>query len=275
MTPFSSRYLLTVCLLSTTILVSACAQRSVPAPVIKINTQVAETDRWAGTRTHTVQQGETLYGIAWLYGKDYQELASINGLAEPYQINSGETLNLIGNSNNIAGSSADTSISDDVPPKTKSDKRIVNNTKEAYRIPQVKDKPIPKNNNLPTRVSRWMWPAEGTLIGKFSNKEAGLKGIEISNAIGTPIVSTAKGKVVYTGDALRGYGNLVIIKHTDNFLSAYAHNTKIIVKERQIVQAGEKIAEMGRSGTTEAKLRFEIRYKGKSLDPLKYLPRQK
>ena len=101
MTPFSSRYLLTVCLLSTTILVSACAQRSVPAPVIKINTQVAETDRWAGTRTHTVQQGETLYGIAWLYGKDYQELASINGLAEPYQINSGETLNLIGNSNNI------------------------------------------------------------------------------------------------------------------------------------------------------------------------------
>ena len=271
----SSRYILISCVLSTTMFVSACAQRSVPAPVIKINTQVAETDRWAGTRAHTVQQGETLYGIAWLYGKDYQEIASINGLSEPYQINSGQTLQLIRNSNNIAESSADTSISDDVPPKTKSDKRIVNNTKEAYRITKVKVKPLPKDDNLPARVSRWIWPAKGTLIGKFSNKEAGLKGIEISNAIGTAIVSTAKGKVVYTGDALRGYGNLVIIKHTDNFLSAYAHNTKIIVKERQIVQAGEKIAEMGRSGTTEAKLRFEIRYKGKSLDPLKYLPRQK
>jgi lipoprotein NlpD len=275
MCPIFPRYMLISCVLSTTIFVSACAQRTVPAPVIKINTQVEETDRWSGTRTHTVQQGETLYGIAWLYGKDYQEIATINRLIEPYQINTGQKLQLIRNSNNVLVPSADIKITDNVSLKTKSDKHIVNNTSGTKSLPKVKDKPLPKEAKLPTRVSRWVWPAQGTLIGKFSNKEAGLKGIEISNAIGTQILSTAKGKVVYTGDALRGYGNLVIIKHTDNFLSAYAHNDKIIVKERQVVQAGEKIAEMGRSGTTEAKLRFEIRYKGKSLDPLKYLSPQK
>lgn len=258
--------------ITTFVFVYGCAQRSVPAPVINIDTQVTSKTSWQKAKTHTVTQSETLYGIAWLYGLDYQELAKLNALEEPYTIQAGQILDLRQKTNKEPIVIADTKVSGDVPQKTKPIKGIDKNTKKVYSDVQVSKEIATTKSTLPKRVTQWQWPAEGRLTGKFSNTEAGLKGIEIANIIGTPVVSAAYGKVVYTGSALRGYGNLVIIKHTDNFLSAYAHNNKILVKERQFVQAGEKIAELGRSGTTEAKLRFEIRYKGKSLDPLKYLP---
>lgn len=259
-------------LLSSLILLTACAGRPAPAPVIKINTQVQEINPWDNADTHQVQEGETLYGIAWLYGLDYQMLAQNNNLQEPFAIGVGQKLNLVKKTIKQASLSADTK---EVIVKTPNRKTVAQNNKSVYRSKHKSETKKVSDSILPERVKRWVWPTKGTIVGTFSTAEAGIKGIEIANAIGTPVVSAAEGKVVYSGNALRGYGNLVIIKHTDHFLSAYAHNNKILVQERDIVQAGQPIAVMGDSGTNSAKLRFEIRYNGKSLDPLKYLPKQK
>jgi len=117
----------------------------------------------------------------------------------------------------------------------------------------------------------WVWPARGKLVTAFSDT-ANLKGIDIAGSTGAPVVASAAGKVVYAGSGLRGYGKLVIIKHNSKFLSAYAHNREILVKEGQQVARGQKIAEMGSSDAEQVKLHFEIRRLGKPMDPLKYLP---
>lgn len=117
----------------------------------------------------------------------------------------------------------------------------------------------------------WVWPAKGKVIGNFS-ETANLKGIDIAGAAGTPVLASAAGTVVYAGTGLRGYGKLIIIKHNKTYLSAYAHNREILVKEGQQVTRGQKIAEMGNTDTTEVKLHFEIRRLGKPMDPARYLP---
>lgn len=115
----------------------------------------------------------------------------------------------------------------------------------------------------------WQWPAKGKVIEKFSSAN---KGIDISGTLGDEVVAAADGYVVYAGNALPGYGNLIIIKHNDSYLTSYAHNQSILVKEQQAVKAGEKIATMGATGTSITKLHFEIRYNVRPVDPLKYLP---
>ena len=116
--------------------------------------------------------------------------------------------------------------------------------------------------------------AENTKKGYFHEAEGGNKGIDIAGSKGQAIVATADGRVVYAGNALRGYGNLIIIKHNDDYLSAYAHNDTMLVREQQEVKAGQKIATMGSTGTSSTRLHFEIRYKGKSVNPLQYLPQR-
>ena len=134
---------------------------------------------------------------------------------------------------------------------------------------QTKVTPPPANPNI-----SWQWPSNGKVIQGFSNSDGGNKGIDISGTKGQPVYAAAGGRVVYAGNALRGYGNLIIIKHNDDFLSAYAHNDSIAVKDQQEVRAGQQIAKMGSTGTNGVKLHFEIRYKGKSVDPMRYLPRR-
>lgn len=116
----------------------------------------------------------------------------------------------------------------------------------------------------------WQWPAKGKIIEKFSNAS---KGIDIAGGLGNKVMAAADGRVVYSGNALPGYGNLIIIKHDDDYLTAYAHNQSILVKEQQAVRAGEQIATMGATGTSSVRLHFEVRYQAKSVDPLKYLPK--
>jgi lipoprotein NlpD len=117
----------------------------------------------------------------------------------------------------------------------------------------------------------WLWPTEGKVITSFSDTE-NLKGIDIAGKTGQPVFAAAAGKVVYAGTGLRGYGKLIIVKHNNSFLSAYAHNKDILVKEGQQVTRGQKIAEMGNTDSDQVKLHFEIRRMGKPIDPLKYLP---
>ena len=116
----------------------------------------------------------------------------------------------------------------------------------------------------------WIWPAKGAVVAEFD--EVKNKGLDIGGTAGEPVVAAADGKVVYAGAGLRGYGNLVILKHNNTFLSAYAHNQALMVKEDQTVKKGQKIAEMGNSDADRVKLHFEVRRQGKPVDPAKYLP---
>ena len=149
--------------------------------------------------------------------------------------------------------------------------------------PSVPTTPVDNTNSTPINAHvvapiasnvAWQWPTSGNIIQGFSDTDGGNKGIDISGSRGQSVKAAASGRVVYAGNALRGYGNLIIIKHNDDFLSAYAHNDKILVTDQQEVKAGQEIAKMGSSGTNTVKLHFEIRYKGKSVDPIRYVPRR-
>ncbi|RIX45548.1 MAG: LysM peptidoglycan-binding domain-containing protein [Rhodocyclales bacterium GT-UBC] len=137
--------------------------------------------------------------------------------------------------------------------------------------PEVKSEASPSAPSGPDDVS-WMWPSAGKLASPYS--DAGNKGLDFSGKAGDPVLAAGEGKVVYAGAGLRGYGELVIIKHNATFLSAYAHNRKILVKEGQQVSRGQKIAEMGNTDADSVKLHFEIRKQGKPVDPAQYLPKR-
>ncbi|WP_348638937.1 peptidoglycan DD-metalloendopeptidase family protein [Lacimicrobium sp. SS2-24] len=226
------------------------------------------------TDEYRVQRGDTLFSIAWYSGNDYRDLARINNLQAPYRIYPGQQLRL---------TEAEKIPSKPIQQTTGQTSKINTNQtvdppkKQAYGKSKAAQKSSSSSarNVFPERVEQWLWPAEGKLVGRFSLKEHGNKGIDIANARGTSILASAAGKVVYTGNALRGFGNLVIIKHTDAYLTAYAHNQDILVKEQDWIKAGQQIATMGDSGTSRVMLHFEVRYKGKSVDPLRFLPDRK
>ncbi len=123
-------------------------------------------------------------------------------------------------------------------------------------------------------VGGWAWPASGSLIGRFASNGSLNKGIDIAGQLGQPVLAASGGTVVYAGSGLRGYGELVIIKHNETYVSAYGHNRRLLVREGQQVKVGQSIAEMGSTGTDRVKLHFEIRRQGKPVDPLQYLPRR-
>jgi len=212
---------------------------------------------------HTVQKSETLFALAWRYGWDYKALASANNIAYPYTIYPGQKIRI--RHSPFASSKAKTGGSKTL---TKSKSAKNNQGPSAFKNSPQAPKAAPVKTN-----HGWVWPAKGKVIAKFSTKAPTNKGIDISGSLGESVFAAAAGSVVYAGSGLLGYGNLVIIKHDDQFLSAYAHNKELLVKENQEVKAGQTIAEIGSSGTDKVKLHFEIRHKGKPVDPLKYLPR--
>ncbi|SQI37369.1 Murein hydrolase activator NlpD precursor [Leminorella richardii] len=249
-----------------------------------------------GGPTYTVSRGDTLFYIAWITGNDYRELAQRNNVAEPYALNVGQTLNVGNGANNstvIAGSQSTSSSSNATQNQASS---VDSGNSGAYTDPTSKqnvDKTLPSSQQstgstastttgtatagaATSSVSgvRWRWPTEGKVVDNFSTAEGGNKGIDISGSRGQSILAAADGRIVYAGNALRGYGNLIIIKHNDDYLSAYAHNDSMLVAEQQEVKAGQKIATMGSTGTTSVRLHFEIRYKGKSVNPLQHLPQR-
>ena len=270
-------------------LLGGCAGRTAPAPVVLLNSQVSDGSEEYTKKTYKVQRGDTLYAVAWYTGNDYRDLAKYNHLSAPYTIFPGQILAVTPPSNvAVAPAIPKSKTNQSTTPTTSNvDKSLVDRKKsQAYRESEKVVKPqnvkavkkpsqsVKKQTptSFPDKVQEWVWPAEGKVVGTFSKSESGNKGIDIAGARGSKVVAAADGKVVYSGSALRGYGNLVIIKHTDTFLSAYAYNDTILVKEREWVSAGQQIATMGDSGTNSVKLHFEVRYRGKSLDPMKYLP---
>ncbi len=144
-------------------------------------------------------------------------------------------------------------------------------SKQALK-PVVVKQPAPEKNSADVGRLTWGWPAHGTVLKRYTSSHNSLRGIEIGGSEGAPILAAGAGEVVYSGNSLRGYGNLIIIKHKRNFLTAYAHNHKNMVKEGEVVHLGQRIAEMGQTGTDRVKLHFEVRYQGKPIDPQTVLP---
>jgi len=211
---------------------------------------------------HLVSRGETLFSIAWRYEKDVQKLARANGISRPYTIYRGQRLTL------------DTSrvvypVSRPSANKKPSGSRPKNQSKSRPKAKPPVSKKIPA---LPSSW-RWQWPVRGNVSKRF-NSSSLFKGIDVQSFSGAPVVAAASGVVVYSGSGLRGYGQLIIVKHSSVFLSAYAHNRKIFVKEGQAVKGGQKISEVGGDPSNRKRLYFEIRKDGKPVNPLRYLPKK-
>ncbi len=198
------------------------------------------------------RKGDTLYGISKRSGVNVERLAKLNQLKKPYTIQPGQTIFL--------------------KPLNTSARVITTSTDKTKVTNSGKTQPPTKQKAQWPGVIRWQRPAKGKVIKKFNRQRNDAKGIAIAGKLGEPIVAAAGGKVVYSGDGLISYGNLIIIKHNKTFLSAYAYNRKLLVKEGDTVKSGQKIAEMGRKDKLSSRVHFEIRKNGKPVDPLKYLP---
>lgn len=241
------------------LLASGCSNQHVSAPVIE--RKVTADDR---IRFHRVSEGETLFSIAWRYSKDYKALARVNGVDKNYMIVSGQKLNL-DTSAPPPRKTVKKPVSKPTPTKVVTAQNNRSKTTTSPAPPVVKKKT--KNSEL-----HWKWPLRGRLLEGFSNTTGKNKGIDIDGRIGQSVLAAEAGRVVYAGSGIRGYGNLLIIKHSDVFLSAYAHNSQLLVKENQDVSLGQVIAKVGSSGTNRPKLHFEMRKNGKPVDPMHYLP---
>ena len=247
----------------------ACSSKNFMAPI---------TEGWqqpiAKQGLVTVQHdNESLYAVAWRYGHDYRVLAQLNHLQEPYRLHKGQQIYLVAPDKLIVSTSQSKTRSKQavtLPPKpTAANKK---STQAHYRTVETLQ-PLPKSvaDNKKTAPKHWVWPTSGKIWHRFGKHN---KGIDIVGRLGQAVLASAAGKVVYRGDGLSGYGRLIIIKHNADYFSAYAHNQRLWVKEGDQVKAGQKIAEMGKSGAERVMLHFELRRAGRPVDPLGYLPRR-
>ncbi len=194
--------------------------------------------------THIVRRGETLFSIAWRYDKDPKDVARWNGLGDGSLIHPGDVIRL------------------SPPPGGSASTRSTSSRPAAKPLPKVPTQPPPP----------WGWPTSGTVSVNFGGKPGTGTGILIDGKSGQPIVAAASGRVVYAGSGLIGYGQLIILKHNDTYLSAYGYNASLLVKEGESINKGQRIATMGEGPEGKARLHFEIRRNGKPVNPRQYLP---
>jgi len=227
----------------------------------------------AVSESRIVQPGDTLYSIAFERGLDYRTLAAWNRISPPYLIKPGQRLRLTAPRSMAvqARPAPDATPPRQIPTRPPA-RPAAESAAKTVTTPTAPAAPV-AGPNFKIGERGWIWPADGTVIRKYSARR-GAKGIDIAGQPGQTVRSAGPGRVVYAGSGLRGYGRLIIVKHNETFLSAYAHNRKMLVSEGSIVTRGQQIAEMGRSGTDRVKLHFEIRRRGVPVDPLRYLPRR-
>lgn len=217
----------------------------------KASTSKASAGSYNGS-VYTVKRGDTLYRISRMTGSSVSQLARLNGISAPYTLEVGQKLRV--SSSGSSSSSKKTVVAKNAKPRSSSDSSVAK-----VALPPVGSK-------------CWLWPTTGKVIEPFSTSDGGNKGIDIAGKRGQPIYASAAGTVVYVGNQLRGYGNLVMIKHNEEYITAYAHNETTLVNTSQKVTAGQKIATMGSSGSDSVNLHFQIRYRATAIDPLRYLP---
>ena len=216
-----------------------------PAPVKQATTTAGKQS--TGNRHH-IKKGDTLYAIAFRYNMDFRQIADWNGLTPPYTIYAGRYLNL------RPSAAARTSRPSRKTPRS------------TGKAPSPgKSRPLPSG-----AAPKWLWPTKGAPV---ANKEKNK--LLIQGRSGQPVLAAADGKVVYSGDGILGYGNLLLIKHNEEYISAYGHNSRLLAKEGKSVRAGDPVAHMGNAPGRGAVLHFEIRRNGKPVDPLRHLPGSK
>lgn len=246
----------------------------------------AQRESESRTQSYVIQKGDTLYSIAFEHGLDYREVADLNNIKNPAAIQIGQQIQLSGADSGVAAPASTPVLATKTQPKVAklpySEQAVAQienlQQQETSRVvviasTPVVSKPVTSIQNEDTGADdavQWAMPVKGKLISGYS-ESSNRKGVDIAGNKGQPVMASSAGKIVYSGSGLRGYGKLVIIKHNKTYLSAYAHNDKIIVKEGQSVTKGQKIAEMGNSDADQVKLHFEIRKFGKPVDPAKYL----
>jgi len=205
---------------------------------------------------HRVKAGETLYSIAFEYGRDHRDVARWNNIKRPYTIYPKQKLRVI-------------PITSD--SKLSKQKFTTKTKQPAVKKSQIAEKKPRYDSNAKLK---WSWPTQGKVVSTFSIRDPGRRGIDIVGRKGQSVNAAAAGRVVYRGNGLRGYGNLIIIKHNENYFSAYAHTDYVVVKENEKVKLGQRIADMSDTSSEKTKLHFEIRRNGKPVNPLRYLPKR-
>jgi lipoprotein NlpD len=259
---------------------SGCANKGRPAPV-EDRTLVmpgASSKAMPGAENagkpdfYTVKPGDTLIRIGMDHGQTWRDLVRWNGLENPNLIETGQVLRVAPPNNDVGVVVRPVLPSAPATPAATAP-LIANAAKPAASAPVTSvSAPVPVAAATETTEDAlvFKWPTRGNLIAGFD--EVKNKGLDIAGKVGDPVLAAADGRVVYAGSGLRGYGNLIILKHNNTYLTAYAHNQTLLVKEDQTIKQGQKIAEMGNSDADQVKLHFEIRRQGKPVDPAKYLP---
>ena len=288
----TSRSIIRWCALLPALAVAACTSQR-PAPVADRSGRTPTTAapaaapavvRSAKDGIYVAQRGDTLQNVALAFGVDQKDLARWNAIAEPGVLIPGQTLRVTPPADVATVSPITRGGQVEVrplPPPGASTPgttaplppAALPPTGPLPAVPPVAAAPPtapPEPSRAPSSSLPWLWPTSGKVIETFDDPRN--KGIDIAGNEGAPVQAAADGEVVYVGSAVRGYGNLVIVRHSDDFITAYAHNRKVLVAEKQSVKRGQPIAELGRSDADRPKLHFEIRHQGKPVDPLKYLP---
>ncbi|MCB1561246.1 MAG: peptidoglycan DD-metalloendopeptidase family protein [Xanthomonadales bacterium] len=278
------------------LLLSACA--SPPRPQIEERSRNRPETVITRVPEYAVVRGDTMYGIAFRLGLDYRDLARWNGIHPPYTIHPGQRLKVVPPAGDVRPAVA-TPVRDDGvavtaplpdrPPPSAAPSRPVTSAPVTAPTPRH-PAPLPPPKPAPPPPAKppvtppppaagngsvvWRWPVKGRLLATFATGDPTRQGIDIDGKAGDPVLAAAAGNVVYSGSGLVGYGELIIVKHNDTWLSAYGHNRKRLVAEGDRVTAGQVIAELGRSGASRDQLHFEIRRNGKPVDPLGQLPKR-
>lgn len=268
-----SRLPVIIVTMAVAVVLGACSSTKVRSPAPVVTRTVVPSVAVVPAGFYRVQPGDTLASIASRYGTDWRTLAQWNQLSNPDRLEIDQVLRVkpeVLTARNEVPAAAQTSA-----PPTASSGVVVkpvsdgapSQAQAAPTKPMVREESAPA---APAAAIRLAWPAEGPLVSRFDGNTN--KGVGIGGKLGSPVTAAADGRVVYAGAGLRGYGNLVIIKHDDTYLTAYAHNQALLVKEDQVVKQGQRIAEMGNTEADQVKLHFEVRQLGKPVDPMQYLP---
>ena len=248
-----------------TLVISAAAVSAAALTGCASKPQVNNTARYAAAPDfYTVRSGDTLSGIAARYGLSYISVAEMNDIAAPYRI-------FVGQSIRLKNSGARrTAAAQPIAPPTQIQRQSIalpqNNPSSVTPAPTPVTPLVTPAAPAASSALGWVRPTAGAVIEEF-NLAGNVKGIRYSGASGAPVLAAADGQVVYAADGLKEYGNLVLIKHINGYITAYAHNSKMVVKSGENVKAGQKIAELGSSGANRAMLEFQVRLDGKPINP--------